>query len=724
MYCEDSGTEGIRFPVYHFCLRGGFLFYFDVEDVEEESGRVTSYYGPPVGVVPLSKTTVEFPPGGRRVFREHAPTDARTGYELVILHVPDDGDIGEMRPPSFLVADSMNAREKWAVALRARAEIDKPTVLRSGGIGGGATSRRSKGNDGAGGDGKKSGLKKREGHSSENQTMDANDDAELANAVVDFGIAGFSEADWIQHFFLTNNDFDVPSMCRKLENWQVEMKKSLKGAVLEQYEYFVEASGEMTNMGKQVSSLTSWIETQVETIRTMKEIDFAGAVEDTFDDNGGKGDEDGGSEEPPRLDEPAVHEKPRVQEEMSIFSEDDSFLTSADKKKLAEAEEDDEDSDEESDEDEEEEDAPPIDVPDWIDDVAEDVAALVREGRYTEAVDLHVKARHEVADLMDKHERPTPYKLNKKQLETMNGLQQLLEKLGKRIGDRLEETLRRKNEAIRQALKRERADTNVPVSIVSPCALNDDSVYLHLLVKMGKTMIAAEAFSSRRSLLLVEAIQERPICGSGSVDLVIYAAQLSQSFFSCLASSVEGFLDLFLVSSSKSGGDSKNEDDASSMSGMSNPTNVPAGAVAAVVLWCDIELAKFAHAFGGTRILANLALSPPPRSNTPKMPRVVGESGGDEGSRERKAAIDVASQCIAQAFLYASQNLDSVGLPLTPRLAGYIRPRLKGCEDEVSMLLDDRWKNLTADWRQRNSMIDTTLVSMGAGLDALGYVLK
>ena len=36
-------------------------------------------------------------------------------------------------------------------------------------------------------------------------------------------------------------------------------------------------------------------------------------------------------------------------------------------------------------------------------------------------------------------------------------------------------------------------------------------------------------------------------------------------------------------------------------------------------------------------------------------------------------AIEVAAQCVDQAFQYASENLDSIGLPLTPRLAEYMR---------------------------------------------------
>jgi hypothetical protein len=58
----------------------------------------------------------------------------------------------------------------------------------------------------------------------------------------------------------------------------------------------------------------------------------------------------------------------------------------------------------------------------------------------------------------------------------------------------------------------------------------------------------------------------------------------------------------------------------------------------------------------------------------------------------------VAAQCVDQAFQYASVNLDSIGLPLTPRLAEYIRSRLKGCEAEVARKLDGQWNALVVDW--------------------------
>mmetsp|Transcript_26173 Transcript_26173/g.77453 ORF Transcript_26173/g.77453 Transcript_26173/m.77453 type:complete len:114 (-) Transcript_26173:335-676(-) len=75
---------------------------------------------------------------------------------------------------------------------------------------------------------------------------------------------------------------------------------------------------------------------------------------------------------------------------------------------------------------------------------------------------------------------------------------------------------------------------------------------------------------------------------------------------------------------------------------------------------------------------------------TPKATAVDG--------KERQAAVDVASKCVDQAFQFASENLDSIGLPLTPRLAEYVRARLKGCEAEISSSLEGRWDHITFDW--------------------------
>jgi hypothetical protein len=719
MFGEEQLREGtMQFPVYYFCLRGGYLFYFKPEDVDEDSGPYAMFHGPPVGVVPLEHVQITFPPGGRRVFREHAHTEARTGYELVILHVPDKDEAMQARPPFFLVAESMGLREKWADALRARSPMKKATTLRAGFA---TTTKAAKKNDkdddaermkaqsesamtsqAMMNEGKSEQPKEapstkpknrrgsifakgKSGDSIKQSNIDSLDDAELANTIVEFGTANFNETEWMEHFFQVYSDFDAPVKCRQMEHFQTEMKKNLKGAVLEQYEYFVQASGEMTTMGKEVTSLKQWIETQVETILDMKKIDFSGGLDEA---SGGDQNADASDVgDLPRLDG-QDDEKNEVKPEDNIF-EDFLELEKRRKNQNSEMQE----------LEKTEDDAPPIDIPVWLEEVLDEAGAFVREASYSDAIDLILKGKSEIIELMDKHERPTAYRLTQQQVRDLFTLQRQLGALGKRIGDRLEETLRRKNEALRQASKRERTDPNATVTVVSPCALDDDAFYLQLMVKLGKTSNAADAYSARRSLLLLEALNDRPISGAGSVDLVIYAAQLSQSFFSCLANSVEGFLDLF-SSSPLSAADKSMDGDSVSGSSLHSQSitgetmkAAPAGAVASVVLWCDSELAKFATAFGGARILQNLALSPPPRD---KGPRVVGEDGV---SKERKNAIDVAAQCIDQAFMYATENLDSVGLPLAPRLAEYIRQRLKGCEEEVSEILDDRWQHLTVDWK-------------------------
>ena len=212
-------------------------------------------------------------------------------------------------------------------------------------------------------------------------------------------------------------------------------------------------------------------------------------------------------------------------------------------------------------------------------------------------------------------------------------------------------------------------------------------------------------------MLSLCSIHERPLTGTGNVDLVIYAAQLSQSFFSCLAGAIEGFLDLFLSSapltSAKAGGGSTGGSEATDFdentinSNALTMRNLPAGALASIVLWCDGELTKFAAAFGGTRVLGNLALSPPPRESVAarRGPRGITKNEPPaSGTKDRQSAIEVAAQCVAQAFQYASENLDGVGLPLSPRLAESLRKRLKGCEAEVAKLLDEQWRPIVLEW--------------------------
>lgn len=98
---------------------------------------------------------------------------------------------------------------------------------------------------------------------------------------------------------------------------------------------------------------------------------------------------------------------------------------------------------------------------------------------------------------------------------------------------------------------------------------------------------------------------------------------------------MEGFLDLFLAAAPKQNSEKDDSSVGSSLHSSTTSKIIPAGAVASVVLWCDGELSKFASAFGGARILANLALSPPPR-NAAKQPRVVDGHLDPSGNKERQ----------------------------------------------------------------------------------------
>ena len=131
--------------------------------------------------------------------------------------------------------------------------------------------------------------------------------------------------------------------------------------------------------------------------------------------------------------------------------------------------------------------------------------AYMKESRYTDATELWSKTKQEVNEIMQRHEKPTDEHLTKKQLNQMTNLQERLDELAEMISNRLVENLRRKNEALKQASKRERSDpTAFMVPSVSPCCLNDDAISLRLLVKLGKSQDAATAYAARRSLLLLE----------------------------------------------------------------------------------------------------------------------------------------------------------------------------------------------------------------------------
>ena len=60
----------------------------------------------------------------------------------------------------------------------------------------------------------------------------------------------------------------------------------------------------------------------------------------------------------------------------------------------------------------------------------------------------------------------------------------------------------------------------------------------------------------------------------------------------------------------------------------------------------------------------------------------------------------IAAKCIEQAFEFATECLNLIGLPLTPRLAEYLRPRLKGTESEVALEIDFKWDHIIFNWKQ------------------------
>ncbi|KAL3919010.1 MAG: hypothetical protein SGARI_007306, partial [Bacillariaceae sp.] len=247
MHCENE----MEFPSRHFSLRGGFLFFFDLGDVSGTGqSHYVTYHGPPIGVIPLNSVRVEFPPGGRRVFREHAQTNARTGYELAILHDPRDDSTP--RPPAFVVAESLGQREKWAGAIRARAEIDDHTKLRA--ISSFSQDVLTKpaellkqkedrkkeaaaAMESAAGhkEGKKSNRKGKRGATGTKDGKGAGEETLVQEALHEFGKSNFVEKAWIDNYFETHSEMDAASRCKLMEKQQQAIKHGLKSAVLEQY---------------------------------------------------------------------------------------------------------------------------------------------------------------------------------------------------------------------------------------------------------------------------------------------------------------------------------------------------------------------------------------------------------------------------------------------------------------------------------------------------------
>lgn len=391
-----NGESDTSFPSRHFCLRGGYLFYFDLTQVSGTGqSHYVTYHGPPLGVIPLEKVTIAFPEGGRRCFREHAQTDARKGYELAILHTPKDDQEGN-RPPAFVVTDSLVQRDKWAAAIKARAAVENHTSMRQAAFGQDNTfsskptdilkQKESKKESSDKKEGKRSGTRKGKRTSMAVGKKDEGaKDSVVQEALQEFGKSNFSEKTWIDNYFETHNEVDAEARCKQMVKWQESIKKGLKNAVLEQYEYFVEASAEMTKMGREVVDLKTLVETQVETVKEMKEIDFTTAILGP-NKNEGEGepmfnDMIGGGRRRPGDDD--------ASDVSSVSSFGDGMGAGANSGEPSSSMFRDPDSRDGI-----------IDVPDFFEDAAEEILAFVKESRYSDATDLWAKAKAEVTDIM------------------------------------------------------------------------------------------------------------------------------------------------------------------------------------------------------------------------------------------------------------------------------------------------------------------------------------
>ena len=186
-------------------------FYFDENDVTVSGQYNVEYHGPPLGVIPLDKVEVSIPPGGRRVFREHAQTNARTGYEIAILHKGAAGGGDGARPPAFVVTQSLQLRDKWAHAIKARAKVDSHTKLRAVLAYQSDPSvfasrpqdllKKNRQNQRGGKDKRSTRKGKRPGAQAETNEPGSNE-ALVKEALQDFGKNGFQEKQFLDNFFL------------------------------------------------------------------------------------------------------------------------------------------------------------------------------------------------------------------------------------------------------------------------------------------------------------------------------------------------------------------------------------------------------------------------------------------------------------------------------------------------------------------------------------------
>jgi len=201
---------------------------------------------------------------------------------------------------------------------------------------------------------------------------------EIDEAIEEFSSKTFfEESEWIHNFFRNHDEAEAAIMASKLERWQTSIKKGLRGAVLEQYEYFVEASREMSIMGKEVLALKDLANKHVEVLESMNNIDVTAdfvsrdsAVIDA-DDEMGAYSSDSDTEE--------KNSNNSLTRPKGLIQSAGSFLNSSSRKQRNLAE---------------------IEIPDWLCESVEDTAMFLRRAQYPDAVDLLLKSKSEISELM------------------------------------------------------------------------------------------------------------------------------------------------------------------------------------------------------------------------------------------------------------------------------------------------------------------------------------
>lgn len=700
-------------------LRGGYIFY-----VKENSGIEITEEENVVGVpcIPLYQCTVEFPPGGRRMFREHVNFKGSKGYEFAI-RAKQDGTPEQTL--AYIVGDKLSIREEWSNAIKHRSEVKRETQVR---IMVASQKEKLKSASMMYGDSMADDEVQyfsSNSHSRRialtqtvmNDSLQDKNQELLGNALKDFlsdNNKTFNEEDWVYSFFRDHDEFDSENTVALLESYLKEVRRSIRSSILEQYENFVDASKELTIMGKEVAKTRDSWKRHVEDITVLKDsIKFQEAFRSLLDNEDDQDDvSDDSSARPTKVFTTSLF---LDSDDSSMGSSDDSLedtriLRNKPVKSTLPTPSEEKETDKTT----------HVQLPPHLSASIETYSNLSSlQCRYTEASNVGFKVKAEIENLLSQDERLTENKFSNKQITTLLRMQQNIEEISSKMCKHLVENLRRKNEALRQTLKRDRS--SIPLSelmllpLVSPTCLGDDIPLLNILVKHGRSQEAAKQYAARRTLLLNECLNERSISGTGIMDLVINAAQLSQNFFACLSTSVEGFLDLFLDPPNSL--DEKEEYNQSNNTGMPSASTqpgeenntivtneimnkIPAGALSSIVYWCDVELIKFSNHFCGSKLLGSLALSTSTSVSvkTPKLSKDSIDKHKPSPRDDPQKAIEVAAKCIDKVFELASENLDSIGLPLSPKLAVYICPHLKGCEAQVAHLLNDKWNHIIYPW--------------------------